>query len=184
MFGVYVLTYPSTILKIKYLHTLFISLHRVRVRACNELGCGLFSSPLIIRTKPLPPEAPELLCQQYGNNHLKLSWLPATTHSTATSNELQIKYLLQMRETRSGRFVYNVFEIITNHGNFNWINLFANICKLHVYCKRFKFETSFYLTSTSIAKFAQFLTLTPSYCIIMDSYLRQYIVIMTSLCSR
>ncbi|XP_023672257.1 fibronectin type-III domain-containing protein 3A-like isoform X1 [Paramormyrops kingsleyae] len=48
--------------------------YRVRVQAVNSVGPGPFSTALKAKTRPLPPEPPQLECVATGPQSLKLKW--------------------------------------------------------------------------------------------------------------
>ena len=47
---------------------------RVRIQAVNGIGVGAFSPPVKFPTRALPPHPPQLECNGYGPNSLKLRW--------------------------------------------------------------------------------------------------------------
>ena len=47
---------------------------RIRVQAVNAIGMGPFSTPIRVRTRPLPPKTSNLECIASTPNSLKLKW--------------------------------------------------------------------------------------------------------------
>ena len=76
---------------------------RLKVCATNEIGVGPSSSSLVIHTKPLPPDAPDLSCIQYGYNCLKLKWNAGSKVVSGT------QYLLQKISKKESGKKYVIF---------------------------------------------------------------------------
>ncbi|XP_034341676.1 fibronectin type III domain containing protein 3C1-like [Arvicanthis niloticus] len=74
--------------------------YRIRIQAINHYGLSPFSPTIRCKTKPLPPEPPQLNCVVYGHQSLRLKW---GTISSKKSLANFINYNLLM-EDRSGRF--------------------------------------------------------------------------------
>ncbi|XP_038955667.1 fibronectin type III domain containing protein 3C1 isoform X2 [Rattus norvegicus] len=74
--------------------------YRIRIQAINHYGLSPFSPSIRCKTKPLPPEPPQLNCVVYGHQSLRLKW---GTVSSKKSLANFISYNLLM-EDRSGRF--------------------------------------------------------------------------------
>uniref|UniRef100_A0A0G2K0A1 Fibronectin type III domain containing protein 3C1-like n=2 Tax=Rattus norvegicus TaxID=10116 RepID=A0A0G2K0A1_RAT len=74
--------------------------YRIRIQAINHYGLSPFSPSIRCKTKPLPPEPPQLNCVVYGHQSLRLKW---GTVSSKKSRAIFISYNLLM-EDRSGRF--------------------------------------------------------------------------------
>ncbi|OBS65086.1 hypothetical protein A6R68_06363, partial [Neotoma lepida] len=79
--------------------------YRIRIQAINHYGLSPFSPPIRSKTKPLPPEPPQLDCVMYGHQSLRLKWGNASSKKSLANF---ITYNLLM-EDRSGRFsvIYN-----------------------------------------------------------------------------
>ncbi|KAL1766812.1 fibronectin type III domain containing protein 3C1 isoform X1, partial [Sigmodon hispidus] len=74
--------------------------YRIRIQAINQYGLSPFSPAIRGKTKPLPPEPPQLDCAVYGYQSLRLKWgTPSSKKSLANF----ISYNLLM-EDRSERF--------------------------------------------------------------------------------
>nr|BAE26844.1 unnamed protein product [Mus musculus] len=74
--------------------------YRIRIQAINHYGLSPFSPSIRCKTKPLPPEPPQLNCVVYGHQSLRLKW---GTVSSKKKLDYFINYNLLM-EDRSGRF--------------------------------------------------------------------------------
>ncbi|XP_040855528.1 fibronectin type III domain containing protein 3C1-like [Ochotona curzoniae] len=48
--------------------------YKIRIQAINQYGLSPFSRAIRVRTKPLPPEPPQLDCVVYGHQSLRLKW--------------------------------------------------------------------------------------------------------------
>ncbi|XP_052026226.1 fibronectin type III domain containing protein 3C1-like [Apodemus sylvaticus] len=74
--------------------------YRIRIQAINHYGLSPFSPSIRCKTKPLPPEPPQLNCVVYGHQSLRLKWGTISSKKTLANF---INYNLLM-EDRSGRF--------------------------------------------------------------------------------
>ena len=81
----------------KFIHFTFTN--RIRIQAINHYGLSPFSPSIRCKTKPLPPEPPQLNCVVYGHQSLRLKW---GTVSSKKKLDYFINYNLLM-EDRSGR---------------------------------------------------------------------------------
>ncbi|XP_012519529.1 PREDICTED: fibronectin type III domain containing protein 3C1-like [Propithecus coquereli] len=74
--------------------------YKIRIQAINHYGLSPFSQSIRAKTKPLPPEPPQLHCVVYGYQSLKLKW--GNSSSKGLPSDV-ISYKLLMGD-RSGRF--------------------------------------------------------------------------------
>lgn len=71
--------------------------YKCRIQAVNSVGCGPWSSPIRVNTRPRPPSPPSLECIVRTHNSLKLKW------GEGRSNALLL-YKLEM-ENKAGEMV-------------------------------------------------------------------------------
>ncbi|XP_028570532.2 fibronectin type-III domain-containing protein 3A [Podarcis muralis] len=77
------------------------TLYRIRIQAFNSLGTGPFSHHIKAKTKPLPPQPPQMECAVFSYQSLKLKWGDGPGRAVATSTT---HFNLEM-EVKAGRFV-------------------------------------------------------------------------------
>uniref|UniRef100_A0A8C6RWW8 Fibronectin type III domain containing protein 3C1-like n=2 Tax=Nannospalax galili TaxID=1026970 RepID=A0A8C6RWW8_NANGA len=74
--------------------------YKIRIQAINHHGLSPFSQSIRTKTKPLPPDPPNLECVVYGHQSLRMRWGNSSSKRTLAN---YISYNLLM-EDRSGRF--------------------------------------------------------------------------------
>ncbi|XP_051556139.1 fibronectin type III domain-containing protein 3B-like isoform X1 [Myxocyprinus asiaticus] len=75
--------------------------YSLQIQAVNEIGAGPLCSPLLARTRPLPPVPPRLECTAAGPQSLKLKWGDNSNARSLLGDEMI--YNLQM-EDKNRRF--------------------------------------------------------------------------------